>query len=115
MAGHARIVAANTGRPTRVTVADGLSNGPHQAVITATTSRAQSTSIAGFVVVRRTINGWIYPWLYAVLALLLLLNLASLVWAILHARAGASTLPGDRPRLLPAADLRAARNPSQHR
>lgn len=111
--GKARAVSASGGTR-RVTVADGLSDGPHQAVITASAGGAQATSIAGFVVVRRTINSWIYPWIYGVLGLLLLLNLASLVWAILRARGPSSTLPAI-DHVFSAADLRATRGPTQHR
>jgi hypothetical protein len=112
--GNARTVKAGSGKTTRVTVADGLSDGPHQALITATATGAQSTTLAGFVVVRRTINSWIYPWIYATLALLLLLNLASLVWAILRNRVTSSSLP-EIDHVFSAADLRKARGPTQHR
>jgi hypothetical protein len=112
--GNARTVKAGSGETTRVTIADGLSDGPHQALITATAAGAQSTTLAGFVVVRRTINSWIYPWIYATLALLLLLNLASLVWAILRNRVTSSSLP-EIDHVFSAADLRKARDPTQHR
>jgi hypothetical protein len=110
--GHTRTISA-PGVPKRVTVADGLSDGPHQAVVTATAGGAQATSIGGFVVVRRTINSWIYPWIYATLALLLLLNLASLGWAIRRAREPAAALP-DINHVFSARDLRDARRPTRH-
>jgi hypothetical protein len=112
--GETARTASASGGTRRVTVADGLSDGPHRAVITASAGGAQSTSIAGFVVVRRTINGWIYPWIYGALGLLLLLNLVSLVWVILRAREPSSTLPVI-DHVFSAADLRATRGPTRHR
>jgi hypothetical protein len=111
--GHARTVAASAAAPRDVTVAEGLSDGPHQAVITVTTIGAQAPSLTGFIVIRRTINGWIYPWIYAALALLLLLNLASFIWAIRRARKLAPILPAI-DHVFSASDLRKARGPTRH-
>ncbi len=65
----------------RVTVASGLSDGPHLAKIVVNSSN-DPLALDGFVVVRRTVNSWIYPWIYAGLALVLLLNILSLAWVL---------------------------------
>ena len=70
---------------TRATVASGLSDGPHTAEIIANGS--STTTIDGFLVGRRTVMSWIYPWIYAGLALAIALNLVSLAWSFLSLRA----------------------------
>ncbi|MGA7668990.1 MAG: cellulase family glycosylhydrolase [Nitrolancea sp.] len=70
--------------PKRITVSSGLSDGPHRAVITS--REAGTLKLDGFIVVRRTLSSWIYPWIYAGLALTIALNLASLVWSFLGLR-----------------------------
>lgn len=107
--GHApRVIAANAGASSRVTVASGLSDGPHDADITAAAGGDQSSAIRGFVVVRRTLSSWIYPWIYAALALVILLNLASFGWAIVRTRQQTPPLPSV-DRVFSAGDLRASR------
>lgn len=71
----------------RVTVADGLSDGPHLAVLRALSGGENgSPSLAGFVVVRIPLSAWVYPWIYAALGLMLALTLASLGWNLLDRR-----------------------------
>ena len=97
---------------TRLTVASGLSDGPHHVDIAIGTK--DTTSIDGFVVVRRTLDSWIYPWIYAALALVLVLNLASLAWAEIRFRGekGADVV---LEHVFTAEDLRAARMTSERR
>ena len=105
--------ASTTTNPaTRLTVASGLADGPHRADIVA--GGAGTLKLDGFVVVRRTLNSWIYPWIYAGLALALALNLASFAWVLRRFRRA----PEDEvavERVFSAAELRAARMTSEQR
>jgi hypothetical protein len=109
-------VTGSTSRPsgtaTRVTVASGLNGGPHQAEIV--TRNDDPVTVDGFVVVRRTINAWIYPWIYALLAVVLALNLLSLGWLIRRATRsrGDAIAPG---KVRSARELKADRLSSQRR
>ncbi|MDI3339165.1 MAG: cellulase family glycosylhydrolase [Sphaerobacter sp.] len=64
----------------RVTVADGLEDGPHLAEIRALAGGDASVALAGFVVVRRPWMVWAYPWIYGTFATMAVLTLLSLVW-----------------------------------
>ena len=113
--GHAAHLFTNgSSATTRVTVAGDLTDGPHRAEIVATAGGDQSSSISGFIVVRRTLNSWVYPWIYLALGLLIAVNLASLGWAFMRFRRDAPPLPAV-DHVFSAADLRAARDPSQRR
>ena len=97
------------GSASRFTVASGLSDGPHQAEIL---SVGSTVDISEFVVVRHTIMSWIYPWIYAALALTLLLNLVSLAWTLRARR----RVPFEHPapgRVVSANEIRANRMTSQ--
>ena len=97
---------------TRLTVASGMADGPHHVDIVAGTK--DTTKIDGFVVVRRTLDSWIYPWIYVSLALLLVLNLGSLAWAEIRFR-GERASGVVLEHVFTAEDLRAARMPSERR
>jgi len=90
----------------------GLNGGPHQAEIV--TRNDDPVTVDGFVVVRRTINAWIYPWIYALLAVVLALNLLSLGWLIRRATRsrGDAIAPG---KVRSARELKADRLSSQRR
>jgi len=96
----------------RVTVADGLDDGPHVAEIRALAGEGGSVALAGFVVVRQPWQSWAYPWIYGTFAVMVVLTLASLVWnwryrpALLPSPTGGGA-NGHVPRRLTAADLRA--------
>lgn len=102
--GTARELAASSGE-SRVTVADGLSDGPHVATIEALAGAAGSRVVTGFVVVRMPLMSWIYPWIYAALSLATVLNLASLAWCI---RSGRRPRRETRLPALPRPVLRAS-------
>jgi len=96
----------------RVTVADGLDDGPHVAEVRSLAGGDGSVALAGFVVVRQPWQSWAYPWIYGTFAVMVVLTLASLVWNWRY-RPAESPHPtrdganGHLPRRLTAADLRA--------
>ena len=102
--------AGTTPDGTRFVVASRLSDESHQAVLAATGNGA--VGVSEFVVSRRTIMSWIYPWIYAALALTLLLNLASLGW-ILRSRRRVSVEQPAPGTVVSARELRANRMTSQ--
>lgn len=67
----------------RVTVARGLSDGQHLLVLTA---RDGAPALDGFVVVRRPLSAWIFPYIYGALGLLILLDLLGLARVLRRAR-----------------------------
>ncbi|HUY99201.1 MAG TPA: cellulase family glycosylhydrolase [Thermomicrobiaceae bacterium] len=99
----------------RVTVADGLSDGPHVAEVQALGGNGASAAFDGFVVTRRSLSSWIYPWIFAALAVALVLDLASLGWALIESLPALQPVIGQpayaHPRLRAVTDLRSARRP----
>ncbi|HEU5422412.1 MAG TPA: cellulase family glycosylhydrolase [Nitrolancea sp.] len=67
----------------RVTVAKGLSDGPHLLQLTA---RAGVPALDGFVVARRPLSAWIFPYVYGALGVLILLDLLGLARVLRRAR-----------------------------
>jgi polysaccharide biosynthesis protein PslG len=86
-----------------VTVASGLEDGPHDLLLVAIASDENPPALAGFTVIRRTLTAWIYSYLYAALALVTALNLASLALTVRRrpARQVAVSRPAARPTLTP--------------
>jgi polysaccharide biosynthesis protein PslG len=86
-----------------VTVASGLDDGPHRLELVALSTGESPSALTEFTVIRRTLTSWIYPYLYAALALALALNFASLALTIRRrpARQIAARRTAARPTLTP--------------
>lgn len=65
----------------RATLADGLSNGVHTLTLRLQPQPEEPAPI-GYVVSSGSIQDWIYPWINAALAVVIVLNLASVGWTI---------------------------------
>lgn len=93
----------------RVTVASGLSDGPHVAEVQALNGNGASATLDGFVVMRVPVSTWIYPWIFGALAAVTLLVIVSLAWTIIEALPDAAPATSSRvhprPRLEVASDL----------
>ncbi len=57
---------------------DGLDDGSHVLTMSVQQSGADQLGLAGFSVERRTTLSWIYPWLYGLIMLVMLINVSSL-------------------------------------
>ncbi|HLI50881.1 MAG TPA: cellulase family glycosylhydrolase, partial [Thermomicrobiaceae bacterium] len=88
--------------PGRTTIASGLSDGAHTAVLTALGSGSGALGITGFTVVRIPTSAWIFSWYYGILAFFLLLNVLSLVWVWRDERFRLTFLTREPPAQLPA-------------
>lgn len=86
----------------RTTIASGLSDGGHTAVLTALGSGNSSLGIGRFTVVRIPTSAWIYPWYYGILAFFLLLNVLSLIWVLRDERFRLTFISPRSPVQLPA-------------
>jgi polysaccharide biosynthesis protein PslG len=60
----------------------GLPDESHLLELSVVESGSNPLALSGFSVVRRTLIFWIYPWIYAAIAIVLLLNVASLTGTI---------------------------------
>ena len=71
------------GRRQRITIARGLPDGNHVATVRLIAEPSDDPpQLISVLISRRPIHSWIYPWLYALGGLVLLVNLASLTWNV---------------------------------
>ena len=67
----------------RITLASGLPDGNHVATVRLIAEPSDDPPrLTSLLISRRPIHSWIYPWIYALGALVLVANLASLAWNI---------------------------------
>jgi polysaccharide biosynthesis protein PslG len=71
----------------------GLSDGPHVLTLAVAASGSDQLALTGFSVERRTVISWIYPWLYGLIAIVLMMNLGSLAWSVRSTREPNSSRP----------------------
>lgn len=86
--GHEReALTIPAGESTRLTVVDNLPDRPHQLVIQIQSEPTSSPPEGSMVVIsRRPVHSWIYPWIFAGLALAVVAVGASLGWGFLRDR-----------------------------
>ena len=80
--GTARTLALNDATATQHTLASGLADGPHDVTLRIAASSGSPPQVIGYVVARRPLETWMYPWVDGVLVLSLIGVLLSLLWTV---------------------------------